>query len=88
MEPNHQFLDLEADYAEQRANHENGSVYSLCVTHSAERISHDILKAKGTTVIMQPLISLSDEIDYSSAPRTIIHYYCCFTKVLQFSYSK
>lgn len=46
MEPNHQLLDLEADYAEQRANHENGSVYSLCVTHSTERISRDILKAK------------------------------------------
>ena len=45
-------------------------------------------RQKGTAVIMQPLIGLSDKIDYSSTPRTIIHYYCCFTKVLQFSYSK
>lgn len=74
QQPKHHLLSLKADDAEQRANHENASIYSLWVTHSTEHISHDILKAKGTE-IMQPLISLSDKIDYSSTPRTIIHYF-------------
>lgn len=85
QQPNHHLLNLKANYAKERTNHKNGSVYHLCVTHSTEHISHDILKAKGTEV-MQPLINLSDKIDYSSTPRTLIHYFFIFFKVLQLSW--
>lgn len=87
QQPNHHRFNSKADYAERRTDHENGSVHSLWATYSTEHISHDILKAKGTEV-MQPLINLSDKMDYSSTPRTIIRYYYFFPKVLQLTCSK
>lgn len=74
QQPNHHFFNSKTDYAERRTHHENGSVHSLWAPYSTEHISHDILKAKSTEV-MQPLINLSDKMDYSSTPRTIIRYY-------------